>query len=180
MVRRAEINGFSISSLKTMQGLEGWITRCNILFKGKKIGSYFNDGNGGAYNFYPESSYSSEKIERVISTFPRIERDFGYDLPLVDWDMGILVEELVEKGKTLAQYRLAEKQGRHLVEGIDWKRDIAIRINMDPTLSDWEAETILMQSFKRSNGTISEWHRYTCCEDINDSNTEVDESMLLK
>ena len=48
---------FELKKLKHFPSLE-WGedggTTCDIYMDGKKCGNYFNDGNGGIYNYFPE------------------------------------------------------------------------------------------------------------------------------
>lgn len=118
---RPSINGYSIRGLKTMLGTDGYITRCSLLKDGRKVGEYFDPADGGPYDFTPSKGIARDDIERQIASFPRIHRDYGFDLPDIDWDIGILVDELVNLGDRLKAYRKAKDRGFHLATIDVWK-----------------------------------------------------------
>lgn len=118
---RPSINGYSIRGLKTMLGTDGYITRCSLLKDGRKVGEYFDPADGGPYAFTPADGISGQGLEKEISSFPRIHRDYGFDLPDIDWDIGILVDELVNLGDRFKAYRKAKDRGFHLATIDVWK-----------------------------------------------------------
>ena len=118
---RPSINGYSIRGLKTMLGKDGYITRCSLLKDGKKVGDYFDPADGGPYDFTPSVGVSEQTLEKEISSFPRIHRDYGFELPEVDWDIGILVDELVNLGDRFKAFKKAMNRGFHMATIDVWK-----------------------------------------------------------
>lgn len=102
MTFRPSINGFSLSGLRTMPGMDGLVIKCNILLSGRKIGEFFDDGWGSGGSFAPCKGYKEELgLNQVLAqAFPplEIEADSGWTaekLPPVDMSISILVGKLV-------------------------------------------------------------------------------------
>ncbi len=103
MAIKVSINGFSISALKQMAGYEGYVTSCNLLFNGKKIAGYYDAGDGGEYDLWPERGYSRCKIEEAVASFKPMDKDYGLGEGPIEWNVGILVEEIINR-KADAKY----------------------------------------------------------------------------
>lgn len=93
---RPSINGFSISNLKTMNGMDGLVISCSILKDGKKVGLFYDGGDGAPYRFDGPDS-----IEKEVAAFPPFDYE-SYDwktgepeVKKMDWDLGILVDDLM-------------------------------------------------------------------------------------
>lgn len=99
------INDFNIKKLKTMQGLEGYVISCELYYKKIKVGDFFDNGDGSQYNFYP---YQNEaKVNEFLKQFPKI----GSGIFSINWDVGILVEELINQGEAKKLLKKALKKG---------------------------------------------------------------------
>ena len=93
---RPSINGYSISGLKTMQGRDGLVISCSVLKDGKKVGEFYDGGDGAPYRFDGPDS-----IEKEVAAFPPFDYEsynWNTETPerkKMDWDLGILVENLM-------------------------------------------------------------------------------------
>lgn len=77
-----EANKYSVRALKTMQGNDGLIVRCNLYYEKKKIAECFDDGNGGMLeinflNYNPNSKEMEEmqcgasvQFEKFLEAYP--------------------------------------------------------------------------------------------------------------
>lgn len=89
---RPSINDFSLSKIQTMEAHDGYAIRCNILYKNKVIGEYYDAGYGAMGTFDGDKS----KLE-VLKDFPSYKVDCGEGIFVdVKWDIDILVTRLLE------------------------------------------------------------------------------------
>lgn len=112
----ARIKDFSISGLQMMESTDGYAIRCRLIYKGSSLGMYFDKGDGSDYYFYPENGHTQAEVEDMLTgeDFPPIDNLFP-DLPPLDWNIGILVEELIERRDLDDRIAKAKKEGRDLV-----------------------------------------------------------------
>lgn len=171
-------NGFTISSLKTMIGEEGLITSCNLLFKGKKLGSYFDAADGSMYRFYPEIGFSEQSINEVLKAFPTITIDCEFDDEIsstpLHWDIGLLVEELVSKKEMQKQLKKALETSRDLLVINSKKQGRSWTATIPNSMSDKEADMIVAKQLVMQKCNSYDIKRYRSLEDLNTQNTEVD------
>lgn len=149
---RPSINGFSIRGLKTMLGTDGYITRCSLLKDGRKVGEYFDPADGGPYDFTPSKGIARDDIERQIASFPRIHRDYGFELPDVDWDIGILVDELVNLGDRFKAYRKAKDRGFHLATIDIWRTGQHFTADVPMVFDDRQAKEGIETVMRKQHG----------------------------
>lgn len=175
-----DINGFTFSSLKTMVGEDGYITRCNLLFEGRKVGEYFDPADGSQYRFYAEKDFSESRIEEVIGSFPPVTRDYGLGpkLSTVPYSIGIMVDELIRKRdllKTLVKYQAKDKD---LVTVDCWERNQGWLIGVPRLMGDEQMRKALAGLMVEKGVEKYESRRYRSTEDLNDRNTKVTIDML--
>ena len=101
---RPSINGYSISALKTMPGSDGLVIRCNLLKEGKKIGECFDGGYGGEMELYC-NGVSESAVHKEIGSWGKFK---NYQF---DWNVGLLVEELMNLSEDYKLYKNALKDG---------------------------------------------------------------------
>lgn len=104
---RPSINGYSISALKTMDGQDGLVIRCNLLKNGKKVGECFDGGYGG------EMEFTGQGINGICWSDLDDELNgwgawHGEDF---NWDIGLLVEDLINMGEDYKYYKQSVKAG---------------------------------------------------------------------
>lgn len=172
------INGFSISSIKTMPSTDGYAIYCKVYFKGKKVGDFVDNGDGGMYKFTANKPFDSCKIEDVVRGFPPTVRDFGYGVMEVPYDMGQMVDALLEMEKISKEVKKQQLVGRDyvLIDDIKTgKRFSAMPLN---TVSDEELSVKIREDLSSKGITDFEIRRYRSLEDLQIVNKLVVEDML--
>ena len=113
MTFRPSINGFSISGLKMMPGHDGYVIRCNILRDGKKVGEYFDDGNGGMPEYWPVASdFTYGKFVEFCNILPKWKNPCtGHEL---DVSVGIFVDTLINQHERFKRFRKYRKANEHV------------------------------------------------------------------
>lgn len=113
---KVKINDFAISGLQMMESTDGYAIRCNLIYKGKPLGVFFDKGDGSDYYFYPEKGHTQMEVEMMLEgeDFPPIDGLLP-DLPPMRWNIGILVENLIERKDLDDRIAKAKKDGRDLV-----------------------------------------------------------------
>ena len=157
MAQEARIKDFSITDLQMMEGTDGYVIRCNLLYKGKKLGTFFDKGDGGEYYFYPVEGISQWDVEDMLvgEDFPPIDSFFP-NMPPVEWNIGILVEELIERQELDERIKKAKKDGRDLVVIDDNTKGTRTFVNFKSLAPD---EAIAMY-VKVNFGENVKWVRY--------------------
>lgn len=145
---KASINGFTLSNVKTMQGLDGEIISATLCFKGRKIGDYFYGGDGGMYNFHASEGFSTAAVERAVATFPKIRRDYGLGMEEFGWDIGVLVDELLNRMDELKVYRKVADKGMVLMLIECMRNGVRIQIPLDPLKDDEDAKAYAIKVLK--------------------------------
>lgn len=173
------INGFSIGSVKTMPSEDGYALYCKVYFNGKKIGDFVDKGDGGEYSFYADKPYRTDKIEKVVRSFPSIERDYGNGLMKVNYDMNQMVNELMEMKEISKQLIKLEPEGRDYVLVDDWKTDRHLTARPPKTMTDDELASKLNEELGRKDLKEYEVRRYKSLDDLQVHNTFVCEEILL-
>lgn len=172
------INGFSISSIKTMPSTDGYAIYCKVYFNGKKIGDFVDNGDGGMYKFTANKPYDSYKIEDVVRGFPSTVRDFGYGVMEVPYDMGQMVDALLEMEKISKEVKKQQLVGRDyvLIDDVKTgKRFSAMPLN---TISDEELNKKIREDLSSKGITDFEIRRYRSLKDLKIGNRMVAEEML--
>lgn len=112
----ARIKDFSITGLQMMESTDGYAIRCRLIYRGRSLGMYFDKGDGSDYYFYPENGHTQAEVEAMLTgeDFPPIDNLLP-DLPSLSWNIGILVEELIERQDLDERIAKAKKEGRDLI-----------------------------------------------------------------
>lgn len=175
------INGFYIRGEKTMQGEDGMVIRCSLHFRGRKLGNYFDGGYGGDYSFYPADRFSRASIEKALERFPQIPSSFE-GLPPISWDIGILVERLIEMKDSLKRFRNARKAKLVLVSieseklGLMWTMKAGPAMP-DEMLEEKAREAILRKEPRADDMKVSIIRNE---EDLVTENTDITIEMLME
>lgn len=172
------INGFSIGSVKTMPSEDGYALYCKVYFNGKKIGDFVDKGDGGEYSFYADQPYRAEKIEKVIRSFPPIERDYGFGPMKVEYDMNQMVNELVEMKEISKQLVRLEPEGKDYVLIDEWKTDRHLTATPSKTMTDEELASKLKEDLNKRGLPEYEIRRYRKNDELHVLNTFVCEDVL--
>lgn len=170
-VFHSSINGFSIRKVVTMPSEDGYALSCDVYFKSKKVGHFLDKGDGSEYSFYANAPYSTRKIERVVRSFPSTCRDYGLGEIEVEYDMGQLVdallemEEVAKKLKAGGDYVLLDswKEGRHFTAEV----------------SKQTRDEDLLAEVRKRGVFDCEIRRFGSLEDLTVANTELKEEMLI-
>jgi len=129
----------SFVNLKTLEGREGLIVKCDIKYKGKKIATYFDDGNGGEprvdaigginkdengeYQISQQLSKNREALQQLqaeFKTLPKVKFE-GYGGELDDC-LDFAVDEFITQSETLKVAKkglLLTKEGKDFLT--KWK-----------------------------------------------------------
>lgn len=112
----ARVKDFSITGLQMMESTDGYAIRCNLLYKGRRLGEFLDKGDGGEYYFYPENGHTQAEVEAMLTgeDFPPIDNLFP-DMPPLGWNIGILVEHLIERRDIDERIAKAKREGRDLI-----------------------------------------------------------------
>lgn len=172
------INGFSIKNVKTMPSEDGYALYCKVYFNDKKIGDFVDKGDGGEYSFYADKPYSSYKVEKVVRSFPKIVRDYGFGLMEVEYSIGIMVDDLMAMKDIAKQLKKLEGVGRDYVRIDDWKGDRHLSADISSALSDDEMEERLKTDLKKRGMEDFEIKRYRSLDDLCVHNTIVTEEVM--
>lgn len=161
------INGFSISKLKTMQGEDGYIIRCCLHRNGKLLGEFFDKGDGSEYMFYPCLAHSQSEIEEILQSFPMIEsEDEGY--PSINWNIGILVDRLIEKKELLKLFRQAKKEKNSLIAVHDTEHNFDYTFLCSETMTGDKLKSELASLTIEKDIKHFKWTRFDSEEDFNE------------
>ena len=123
--RGVSINGFQLDNLRTLRGPDGSILRADLLFHGRKICEYFDEGDEKPYLAYPVSGYTIVGIEKAVTSFTK--------------DIRTLVDEIVNRTCVLDSCRKAARKNKVLVWMRSEESGIYVMSPADPAQSDDEA-----------------------------------------
>ena len=105
---RTKWNGFSISNLKTMRGMENAAMECDLKFEGKKIAECYDSGWGGPIEFDMVEGYSFEKLNAICQTFREPEVFRGIEIP---FEAEIFLNELIQRQQWASEVAKLNKSG---------------------------------------------------------------------
>lgn len=165
-IESPSINGFTITNLKMMESTDGYAIRCNLKRDGKKIGEFLDKGDGGMYDFYPVSGVSQREIEDYLFKFPMIESYEG--LPAIHWNMGILIDKLIEKLDVKDAVLKTSKRGVSLIYVVDDKKGRAFTMNTSVKTTDEQIEGAL-SGWYGDDAKYFEWARYNSVDELNET-----------
>lgn len=172
------INGFSIRSVKSMPSEDGYAVCCKVYFNDRKIGDFVDKGDGGEYSFYADKPYSSYNVEKVVRSFPKIVRDYGFGLMEVEYSIGIMVDDLMTMKGISKELKRLEGVGRDYVRIDDWKGGRHLSAEISSAMSDDEMEERLKADLKKRGMEEFEIKRYRSLDDLCVVDTIVTEKML--
>lgn len=155
---KASINGFSISNLKMMEGEDGYVIRCTLSRDGKKLGEFFDRGDGSEYYFYPTAGHTQDEVESILQSFPMIESE-EEGFPAIHWDIGILVDKLIQKKEQLRMFNAAKKRGESLILVHDREHHIDYTLTCSEKMTDASLESGLKTILAKRGITDYEWKR---------------------
>lgn len=152
-----KIKDFSITNLQMMESTDGYAIRCNLFYKGKKLGTFFDKGDGSDYYFYPELGHSQSEVENMLTgeDFPLIENLFP-GLPPINWNIGILIDKLIERNNLEKRIVEAKKEGRDLVVISDKEKGEIIYVKFLHHLPDGAIDLYVKMNY----GDNVVWTRY--------------------
>lgn len=175
-----DINGFTANAVKEIQGTDGCVIRCNLLFNGRKVGEFFDPSNGRPYSFKASVGFRSSAIESTVASFPDLKTAFGSgaECTAVRWDIGILVEELIRLKDMSNALAKAADRTMDLVTVDSLERNAEWMVQIPRSMTDGEAAMEISMIMERMKIQNYEWKRYTESVDLCISNTQVTEDML--
>lgn len=157
------INGFTITDLKMMQGMDGYIIRCTLNRDGRKVGEFLDGGDGSEYSFYPVNGSSQSEIETYLQKLPLIEGDS--ELPPIHWDIGILVDRLIQKNDLKKALIRAEKKNCNIVFVDDTQRGMGYILQCSKNVPD---EALLKEIERKYPEPRYTWERYKNADSLNE------------
>ena len=172
------INGFSISNAITMPSEDGYAVYAEVLFNEVSVGQFINKGDGGMCSFRANPPFSTEKIQRVIRTFPGTNRDYGLGPMEVEYDICQMVDSLLEMEGIAKELKKLRNRGRDYIAVDCWKEGKHFTTNVRKDLSDRELDEELSGQLKPMGLNEYEVRRYRGLEDMRVENTAVSEEML--
>lgn len=72
----AENNGYSVKSVKSFMGHEGYGFNCTLCKDGRKVASVINQGDGGEPYFYFENKEVEKALYAFVKTLPKRQTEF--------------------------------------------------------------------------------------------------------
>ena len=140
-----------------MESTDGYAIRCRLLYKGKSLGMYFDKGDGSEYYFYPENGHRQAEVEDMLKgeDFPPIDSLLP-DLPPLSWNIGILVEELINRKDLDDRIAKAKKEDKDLVVIDDEKAGYRYFV----TFRSFAPEEAVAFYVKANYGDNVKWVRY--------------------
>ena len=172
------INGFSIRSVKAMPSEDGYAIYCKIYFNDRKIGDFVDKGDGSEYSFHADKPYSSHKVEQIVRSFPKIVRDYGFGQMEVEYNIGMMVDDLMEMKDIARRLKKMEGTGRDYVRIDDWKGERHLSAEVSKAMSDEEMVKRLNADLKKRGMEEFEVKRYRSVDDLCIHNTMVAEELL--
>ena len=172
------INGFSIRSVKSMPSEDGYAVCCKVYFNGRKIGDFVDKGDGSEYSFHADKPYSSYKVEQIVRSFPKIVRDYGFGQMEVEYNIGMMVDDLMEMKDIARRLKKLEGTGRDYVRIDDWKGERHLSAEVSKAMSDEEMVKRLNADLKKRGMEEFELKRYRGMDDLCIHNAMVVEEML--
>lgn len=172
------INGFSIRSVKAMPSEDGYAVYCKVYFNDRKIGDFVDKGDGSEYSFHACKPYSSYKIKQIVRSFLKIVRDYGFGRMEVEYNIGIMVDELMEMKDISKRLKKLEETGRDDVHIDDWKGERHLSAEFSKAMSDEEMVKRLETDLKKRGMEEFDVKRYRSLDDLCVRNTMVAEGML--
>lgn len=175
---RPSINGFSIRSVKSMPSEDGYAVCCNVYFNDRKIGDFVDKGDGSEYSFHAVKPYSSYKVEQIVRSFPKIVRDYGFGQMEVEYNIGIMVDELMVMNDIARSLKKLEGTGMDYVRIDDWKDERHLSAEVSKAMSNEDLGERLKTNLKKGGMEEFEVNRYRGMDDLCIHNTMVSEELL--
>ena len=161
-----------------MPSEDGYAVYCKVYFNDRKIGDFVDKGDGSEYSFHACKPYSSYKIKQIVRSFLKIVRDYGFGRMEVEYNIGIMVDELMEMKDISKRLKKLEETGRDDVRIDDWKGERHLSAEFSKAMSDEEMVKRLETDLKKRGMEEFDVKRYRSLGDLCVRNTMVAEGML--
>lgn len=116
------INGYSISELFHTPSTRGDYIKCKLIKNGHIIGEYINTGTGDIGKFCPteesvKKGITEDSLRKELEKWPPYVNKpkmllIGHDYE-VQWNLDLLIDELIDLSNILASYKKRVKEGRN-------------------------------------------------------------------
>ena len=169
------INGFSIANVISVPSEDGYAIYAEVLFNHQTIGRFIDKGDGSEYSFYANTPYSTRKIDKVVRNFPSTCRDYGLGDIEVGYDMGQMVDALLEMEDIAKHLKKLQIKNMDYVVLDDWKGNRHFTAEVGKETSNEE----LLEEVKKQGAKDCEIRRFSNLDDLTVVNTAVSEEMIL-
>ena len=173
--RKASVNGFTLGNIRRMPSTDGIAISATLYFRDRKVGAYHDAGTGGDYSFFPAKGFTREKVEKALLSFPKIPSPFE-GVPPLSWNIGILVEEIINRNETLRMFMKAKAEGKILAEAVSESCGMSLTVSLSPLNTDSEASERIMYYASRKFPKVNDFkvRVYRSEEEMDICNTEVE------
>lgn len=172
---RPSINGFSVRKVHTMPSTDGYAVSCEVCFDGEKVGDFLDKGDGELYSFLAVKPFDTDKIMSTVRGFPPIKRNYGFGRTEFQYDMGLLVDGLVELEEIARKVRKLGKGGKDYVRIDDWKHARHFGMVAGKNVEDGK-----ITEFLKDKGLGEcEIRRFRNCADLMENSCQVTRDDLL-
>ena len=163
------INGFSITNVRTMPSEDGYAIYAEVLFNNQTVGRFIDKGDGSEYSFYANTPYSTRKIDKVVRNFPSTCRDYGLGELEVEYDMGQMVDALIEMEDIAKHLKKLQIKNMDYVILDAWKENRHFTAEVGKETSNEK----LLEEVKRRGVAACEIRRFSNLDDLIVINVEV-------
>lgn len=173
--RKASVNGFTLRNVRRMPSTDGIAISATLYFRDRKVGAYHDAGTGVDYSFFPANGFTKEKVEKALLSFPKIPSPFE-GVPPLNWNIGILVEEIINRNETLRMFMRAKAEGKILAEAVSESCGMSLTVSLSPLNTDSEASERIMYYASRKFPKVNDFkvRVYRSEEEMDLCNTEVE------
>ena len=173
--RKASVNGFTLRNVRRMPSTDGIAISATLYFRDRKVGAYHDAGTGGYYSFFPVKGFIRENVEKALLSFPKIPSPFE-GVPPLSWNIGILVEEIINRNETLRMFMKAKAEGKILAEAVSESCGMSLTVSLSPLNTDSEASERIMYHASRKFPKVNDFkvRVYRSEEEMDLCNTEVE------
>ena len=170
----AGVNGFTLRNVRKAPSPDGYAISATLYFRDRKVGAYRDTGDGGDYNFYPAKGFTRSKVEEALESFPKIPSPFE-GVPPLSWNIGILVEEIINRNEMLGMLMRAKAEGKILAEAASHSLGLSLTAALSSLNSDSEAEERMRYYMSKKFPRVKDFkvNVYRNEEDIDVNDTEV-------
>ena len=172
---KAGVNGFTLRNVRKAPSPDGYAISATLYFRDRKVGAYRDTGDGGDYNFYPAKGFTRSKVEEALGSFPKIPSPFE-GVPPLSWNIGMLVEEIINRNEMLGMLMRAKAEGKILAEAVSESCGMSLTVSLSPLNTDSEASERIMYHASRKFPKVNDFkvRVYRSEEEMDLCNTEVE------